>query len=92
MKKSFKQKSTHEQKYLKVATTIEESEDELSDEDKSSMQPPSPHGKDARSDEVFVTAKTDPNKVHCLTFTISVLCRFWFNIGVFEITLSQTKS
>ncbi|XP_052068191.1 serine/threonine-protein kinase PAK 1-like isoform X1 [Mytilus californianus] len=62
LKKSFKQKSTHEQKYLKVATTIEESEDELSDEDKSPMPPPSPHGKDARSDEVFVTAKTDPNK------------------------------
>lgn len=64
LKKSFKQKSTHDTKYLKVATTIEESEDELSDDDKSSPStpPPSAHGSDAKSDEVFVNTKVVKKK------------------------------
>lgn len=61
LKKSFKQKSAHEQKYLKVATTIEEdaTDDELSDEDKrSSTPPPQAH----KSDDVFVGSKNDHKK------------------------------
>jgi len=61
LKKSFKQKSTQDTKFLKVATTIEESEDEISDDEKHTTPPPVAHGQ--KSDEVFVSTKVEQNKV-----------------------------
>lgn len=59
LKKSFKQKSTQESKFLKVATTIESDDDD--DDEKHTTPPPVAH--EQKSDEVFVSTNVEKNKV-----------------------------